>query len=154
VAYLTLRPKRGPEIEMETLVWHVKQRRRVSTGEEATQLGLVLASGSEPFFDFLDSLRKKTGAPSARKSGPAAPLRVQPVEPTPPPELEEASAAELEVVPAEESTLIHQYALRIKQNGGSRSCNVVVGGESVEDAKEKALAEIGADWTVLEIKML
>jgi hypothetical protein len=31
---------------------------------------------------------------------------------------------------------------------------VVVGGESVEDAKEKALAEIGAGWTVLKIKML
>ena len=49
VAYLTLQPGRGPEIEMETLVWHVKRRRMVSTGKVATQLGLVLASGSEPF---------------------------------------------------------------------------------------------------------
>jgi hypothetical protein len=154
VAYLTLQPGRGPEIELETLVWHAERRRRVSTGEAATRLGMVLASGSEPFFDFLQSLRKKTDAPSARESDPAAPLRVQPVELAPPPEPEEVSAVELEVTSAEESTLIHQYALRIKQNGGPRSCNVVVGGESVEDAKEKALAEIGAGWTVLKIKML
>jgi len=154
VAYLTLQPGKGPEIEMETLVWHVNRRRMVSNGEATTQLGLILASGSEPFFDFLDSLRKKTGAPSARGSGQAGPLRVQPVELTPPPEPEEVSAAEPEVTPAVESALIHQYAIRVKQNGGSRSRNVVVGGESVEDAKETALAEIGEGWAVLEIKML
>jgi hypothetical protein len=154
VAYLTLQPGRGPEIEIETLVWHAEKRRMVSTGQAATQLGLVLASGSEPFFNFLNSLRKKTGAPCARKSDPAAPPRVQPVEVTPPPEPEEVSVAEREVTPAVEPALIHQYAIRVKQNGGPRSCNVVVGGESVEDAKEKALAEIGAGWTVLKIKML
>jgi hypothetical protein len=31
---------------------------------------------------------------------------------------------------------------------------MVVGGESVEDAKETALAEIGEGWTVLKIEML
>jgi hypothetical protein len=154
VAYLTLQPGGGPEIEIETLVWSAKSRRKVSTSAVATQIGLVLASESEPFFDLLHSLRKKTGSQSARESGPAAPLRVQPVELTPPPEPEEVSAAEREVTPAVESALIHQYAIRVKQNGGSRSRNVVVGGESVEDAKETALAEIGAGWTVLKIKML
>ena len=154
VAYLTLQPGRGPEIKMETLVWHAERRRIVSTGKAATQLGLVLASGSEPYFDFLHSLRKKTGSPSERESDPAAPRRAQPVELAPPPEPEKVSAAELEVTPAAESALVHQYAIRVKQNGGPRSCNVVVGGESVEDAKEKALAEIGAGWTVLKIKML
>jgi len=154
VAYVTLQPEKGPEIEVEALVWHVYRRRMVSNGEATTQLGLVLASGSEPFFDLLHSLRKKTGAPSAREPGPAAPLRVEPVEPAPPPESEEVSAAEPEVTPAVESALIHQYAIRVKQNGGSRSCSVVVGGESVEDAKERALAEIGEGWAVLEIKML
>ena len=58
------------------------------------------------------------------------------------------------MTPAVESALIHQYAIRVKQNGGSRSRNVVVGGESVEGAKETALAEIGEGWAVLEIKML
>ena len=154
VAYLTLQPGKRPEIEMETLVWHVEKRRMISNGKETTLLGLVIASGSEPFFDFLHSLRKKTGARSARESNPAAPRRVQPVEPAPPPESEEVSAAEPEVTPAVESTLINQYAIRVKQNGGARSCSVVVGGESVEDAKERALAEIGAGWAVLEIKML
>jgi hypothetical protein len=146
VAYLTLQPGKGPEIEIETLVWHVYRRRMVSSGEATTQLGLVLASESEPFFDLLHSLRKKTGSPSARESGPAAPLRVQPVELTPPPEPE--------VTPAVESALILQYAIRVKQTGGSRSRNMVVGGESVEDAKETALAEIGEGWTVLKIEML
>ena len=154
VAYLTLQPGRGPEIEMETLVWHVERRCIVSTGKATTQLGLVLASESEPFFDFLRSLRKKTSAPRARESGPDAPLRVQPVKLAPPPEPEEVSVAEPEVALEVESAPIHQYAIRVKQNGGPRSCNVVVGGESVEDAKEKALAEIGAGWTVLKIKML
>jgi len=154
VAYLTLQPGRGPEIEMETLVWSVKSRRKVSTGAAATQIGLVLASESEPFFDLLHSLRKKTGAPSTSESDPAAPPRAQPVKLATPPEPEEASAAEREVTPAVESAPIHQYAIRVKQNGGPRSCNVVIGGDSVEDAKEKALAEIGAGWTVLQIKML
>jgi len=163
-AYLTLQPGRGAEIDLETLVWHSKRLRKVSTGESMTQFGLVLASGSEPFFELLRSLRKRTGAASARAPDRVEPPRAQPVAPVSPPEPEPLTEpeprpeleplTEPEPPPELELEPLHQYAIRVKQDGGSRSCNVVVGAESVEDAKERALAEIGEGWTILEVKML
>lgn len=170
VAYLKLLPRRGLEIELAVLLWHFKRLRKVSTGESVTQIGVVLASGSEPYFDLVRSLQRTADAagedlPTPRRVPPAA--SVLPPQPqaagservTPPPS-REAVTAEAAEAPGSDSRPARaadpepsgQYAVRVKQRGGSRSCKLVVGGVSVEDAKERALAEIGDGWTVLEAK--
>jgi PilZ domain len=169
MAYLKLQPGRGPEIELAVLLWHFKKLRKVSTGESVTQMGVVLASGSEPYFDLVRRLQKRADAanvdlPVQRRARPAEPAKAAAPEPAraaaagparaPAAEAAKAPAPEPREAPAAETKPNQQYAIRVKQRGGSRSCKLVVGGASVEDAKEKALAEIGAGWTVLEAKLL
>jgi len=144
--FLTLSPKNRSEIELETIVWSAKRIQKVSTGEALTQLGLILASGSEELFEFIHSLR--TPASSSRPSGqPRSPAR-QPVPEKAPPPPQPPTLATPQPAP------MQQYAIRVKKVGSSRSCNLVVGGETVGDAGEKALAEIGEGWTVIEAKPL
>jgi len=163
MAYLKLLPRRGPEIELAVLLWHFKRLRKVSTGERVTQLGVVLASGSEPYFELVRSLQRKADTASAdlpvprRAPPPAAePAKTPDLEPPQAPAEEPSKAPDPEPpqAPAAEAEPNRQYAIRVKQRGGSRSCKLVVGGASIEDAKEKALAEIGEGWTVLEAKLL
>lgn len=75
MAYLKLQPRRGPEIELAVLLWHFKKLRKVATGETVTQLGVALASGSEPYFDLVRSLQRKVDAARARRRPPRAASR-------------------------------------------------------------------------------
>lgn len=121
--------------ELEALVWHVHRVRKTSNGEAAVMLGLVLAAPCDAFFQLLQGLRsgsardraKKVKAKPAAAAAPAAPLR------TPPPA---------------------RYSIRVKQNGGPSSHRIVVAGESLEAAKEYALAELGSGWTILEARRI
>jgi len=123
---VTLRvPGVGP-IEVRALVWHVRTVSR-NAGEKAARVfGLVLSDAAPEFAQLVERL---------------APRPAQPAAPPPPP-----ATAPQPAPPAG-----RQYRIRIKQNGGSRTCRIVASGDSPDAAAEAALAEVGPGWIVLEV---
>ena len=46
---------------------------------------------------------------------------------------------------------LEQFAVRVSQVTGSRTCRMVVASETRAGAEETALAEVGEGWAVLEV---
>ncbi len=123
---VTLRPRGFGTFEVQTLAWHSRRIQRASTGQSLTEIGLVLSQGSDPFFALLGELRQRSDGVRARRQS-------APVPATPP---------------------LRQFAVRVKQEGGPRSCRIVVGATASEDAADHALAEVGSGWMALEVRPL
>ena len=107
-------------------------------------LGPVLddprATGTFPE-EFLELLKAKAPAPVAQPRRPAQPAEfAQPRSPEP----EAAKEAE---PPAAQ----RRFRARVKQSATTRTRAILVFAESAEDAAEKALAEAGAGWSLLEV---
>jgi hypothetical protein len=121
---IMLRPQGFGAFEVQALAWHARRLERASTGPSLTEIGLVLSAGSDPFFALLGELRQRSAEPRLRSRSAPAP-------------------------PA-----LRQFAVRVKQEGGPRSCRIVVGATASEEATGRALDEVGTGWVALEVRPL
>jgi hypothetical protein len=129
-----LAPPRSAAIEISALVWRTVGGRRASSAKETIELGLVLAAPSDAYFAFVAArarLLAHRDRPLARKV-PLAPSAIDPG--------------------AAEPARYEQYAVRVKQEGGPRTCSIVVAAAGADEAKARALVELGSGWSILEVK--
>ncbi len=131
--FVRLHPKERSSIDIEALVWNVRSVKRRGERKASTRLGLVLSEAPD---EFLDLLKAKAPSPVAKPAQPRSPRL----------EIESESAKEAEPPPAG-----HRFRVRVKQSASTRTRVILVFAESVEDAKAKALAEVGAGWSLLEV---
>ena len=125
VVFARLHPKGRSSIDVEALVWNVRTVRSRDTGMISARLGLVLSEAPD---EFLDLLKSKRPPPVAKPRQPDEP------------------ANGVEPPPAE-----RRFRVRVKQSDSKRTRVILVFAESVGDAAEKGLAEVGAGWDLLEI---
>lgn len=139
---VTLRAPGLGAIEVRALVWHVRNVKGAKGEKPARQFGLVLSDAAPEFAQLV--------ARMAPKPAPAAAAR--PPEPPPAAPAQEAKPPPTPMPPPEpDPPAPQQWRIRIKQNGGSRTCRIVASGATAEAAKEAALAEVGPGWSVLEV---
>lgn len=132
--HVRLDPPGRPSTELEALIWHVHRVRKTSSGDVGVMLGLVLAGPCDGFFELLRELGSASTRGLGSRTGP--------------------TSAELASSPPPPTPLLSRYSVRVKQDGGPKSHRIVVAGASLEAAKENALAELGAGWTILEARRL
>jgi hypothetical protein len=128
-AFVRLHPKGQASIDIEALVWNVRGIKSRGKQEASTRLGLVLSEAPDEFLEFL---RAKA---ARRVAEPAQPRS---------PEPEEVNGAE---PPATE----RGFRARVKQSATTRTRVILVFAASAEDAAERALAEAGPGWSLLEV---
>jgi hypothetical protein len=139
--FVRLHPKGRPSIDIEALVWNVRTVKSRGNGKVSTRLGLVLSEAPD---EFLELLKAKTPARVAKLRRPAR--SAEPRSPEPVNEAEPEPALKTEPPPAE-----RRFRARVKQSASTRTRVILVFAESAEDAAEKALAEAGAGWSLLEV---
>ena len=128
--FVCLHPKGRASIDVEALVWDLRTARSRGKGKASARLGLVLSEAPD---EFLDLLKSKRPAPVAKPRQPAEPCSPEP-------------ANEVEPPPAE-----RRFRARVKQSDTTRTRVILVFAASAEDAAEKALAEVGTGWGLLEV---
>lgn len=163
---LTLRPPKGKTVDVEGLVWHVKPSRK----RGLNLIGLVLSEAPDEYFSLVATLRETNAvqdglrakpAPrrTARKGVSAAPspksAPTAEAKPAPPRGLDDTPVPRIGL-PKSERRLpgLKRHAIRVKQQGGPRTCRLVVAASNPEEAKELALTEVGAGWDVLGVSAL
>ena len=133
--FVRLHPKGRPSIDIETLVWNVRGINSRGKRKASVRLGLVLSEAPD---EFLDLLKSKAPAPPAKPARAAASAESR----SPEPEIEQE---------AEPPLAERGFRVRVKQSATTRSRVILVFAESAEDAAERALAEMDADWSLLEV---
>jgi hypothetical protein len=127
---VVLKPDRQRAVEINCLVWHGRRLRQLPGAGYLVRIGLVLSDAPPAFFDLVTELASSSagarGAATARSED--ARERRAPL------------------------SALARYAVRVKQSGGPRSFRLVVGASDPGEAQERALAEIGEDWNVLEVR--
>lgn len=136
---LTLHPPNRASIEIACVFWHSRRVRVVGEDRSTAHLGLVLSNPSDAYFDLVSALR---GNPPPRVVDATEPAVRPPPTPTP------SQGGGL----ASPDPELHQYSVRVKQDGGPRSTRVVVAARDLRDAEARALAEVGEGWVALEVK--
>ena len=131
--FVRLHPKGRPSIDVEALVWNVRAVKSRGKGKASARLGLVLSEAPD---EFLELLKSKAPTPVAKPRQPARSAKRR----TPEPEPEPAPP------PAE-----RRFRARVKQSDSTRTRVILVIAASAEDAAEKALAEAGTGWGLLEV---
>jgi hypothetical protein len=156
-----LEPPGKPPIEIEALVWNVRDGRSRRTGGELHRLGLVLSEAPKEFEKLVSGHTRRAPKTSPRRpahprrparkpaEAPAEQAAPEPSEtlprlPPPEPELEPPPEIELEDV-------LQRFHARVACRGTSRTRRILVFAASAEEAEEKALVEVGDDWSLLEI---
>jgi hypothetical protein len=135
--FVRLHPKGQASIDVEALVWNVRGMKKRGNGKTATRLGLVLSEAPD---EFLALLKSKGPPPAAKPVKPREPVQPRASEPAPEVEPEPAGP------PAE-----RRFRARVKQSDSTRTRVILVFAASAEDAADKALAEAGAGWSLLEV---
>lgn len=143
-----LRPSGRSSIEIHAMVWHERMARK---GGQLSILGLVLTEPSKEFFELVETLHKESSTPktSIAERAAAAKKAEQKAKPA---ATKKAPAGELAATPKIKK--LEQFAVRVTQTTGSRTCRIVVAAESRKLAKETALAEVGEGWSILEVTAL
>ena len=133
--FVRLHPKGRPSIDIEALVWNVRTVKRGGKGKASARLGLVLSDAPD---EFLELLKSKAPTPVAKPRQPARSAERRAPEPEP--------VLETPPPPAE-----RRFRARVKQSDSTRTRVILVFAVSAEDAAEKALAEAGTGWSLLEV---
>ena len=121
----------GSNLEIETLVWHVRRARRRDTGEACQILGLMLSKAPD---DYLQLVPRST--PDERP-GPDTTPEVG-SDPLPDPGIEIAN--------------LHPFHIRVKARAGPRTRVLSLSAESEHEARILAVAELENEWDVLEVQ--
>ncbi len=143
--------------ELEAIVWHGRQVRRKGTNDRANLLGMRIARGPDDWQNLLSSTKaaptmtvatSPANAPRPRVAERPAPAR-PPAAPRPePPEPEPPKEPPPSVSPADT-----RYRVRVKLEGSPRTRVLVVEAASDDAAVARAVAEVGAGWTVIEVTL-
>lgn len=144
----------GLQIEVRALVWHVRPLSR-GTGEKGARLfGLVLSDSAPDFAGLVERLATKQPQATASEAqlAPPAPERPAPIQRFAAGAIARAPSALKRASP--EPARTREYRIRIKQNGGPRSCQIVASGVTREAAVKAALSEVGQGWIVLEAELI
>jgi len=131
---LTLKPRGRPPIDLVALLWHARTLRRNGGGAGIVRLGLVLSEAGDDYFRLVDLLAGRV----PRKPTPAAgsgPRSEAGSEPSPAP-----------------TPLLH-FAIRVAQSGSPRTRRILVRALDADAARERALEEIGAGWSVVAVAL-
>ncbi len=126
--------------EISALVWHVRAVRQKAGGKPTRSWGLVLGEAAPAFAKLVEKLTagdRPTGATRTPRAKPAHP----PV-----------SAPEAAPPPLPRLPSLQQFAIRIRQVGGPRTCRVIACGATESEAVQAALAEVGAGWALLDAR--
>ncbi len=150
---VTLRGE-GLAIEIRALVWHVRSTGRGAGEKVARVFGLVLSDTAPEFARLVERLGTKQPQPTLSPPEPAPPSTVHPaaIRPFAKGAIARARPAQKRVSP--EPARTREYRIRIKQNGGSRTCQIVASGVSKEAAVKAALSEVGQGWIALEAVLI
>jgi hypothetical protein len=132
VVFVRLHPKGRSSVDIEALVWNVRRIKSRGKKGASTRLGLVL---SEAPAEFLELLKSRAPADVAKPAQSAQECSPEP-----------QAAGDAEPPPAE-----RRFRVRVKQSATTRTRVILVFAESAEDAAERALAEAGAGWSLLEV---
>ncbi len=106
-------------------------------------VGLQIVRAPESYYAFLERLWAE------RTEISASPVRAPRSAST---GSEAAAAPQTASAPQTAPAPLQRHRVRLKQIGGSRSRLLVVDASSSEEAEQKALAELGEGWKVLEIE--
>jgi len=120
---VTLKPPGRPPIDLVALVWHVRAVQRARSPERQARLGLVVSDAGDDWVRFVALL---VPAPRARAAPPAGDAPVE-------------AARRL------------RFAVQVAQAGSPRTRRIVVVAIGAEEARERALAETGPGWSVVEV---
>ena len=144
----------GLDIEVRALVWHVRSPSRGAGEKGPSVLGLVLSDTAPEFARLVERLGTKPPQPPAASPEPAAPDPARPaaIRPFAKGAITRARTAVKRATPA--PARAREYRIRIQQQGGNRSCQIVASGVSKEAAIEAALREVGQGWIVLEAVLI
>ncbi|MBW1686972.1 MAG: PilZ domain-containing protein [Deltaproteobacteria bacterium] len=134
--FVRLHPKGRPSIDVEALVWNVRTVKSRGKGKTSARLGLVLSEAPD---EFLELLKSKAPTRVAKRRAPEPEPETAP-EPEPEPEIEPPLAE-------------RRFRARVKQSDSTRTRVILVFAVSAEDAAEKALAEAGTGWSLLEVAL-
>ena len=115
-------------LELETLVWHVRKGRHRETNELRIVLGLMLTKAPDAYFELL---------PPATQT-----------QPSPPADEVESRQPAL----AGDSSSLCAFRVRVRARSGPRTRELSLSAESDDEARSLAVAELGRDWDVLEIR--
>jgi hypothetical protein len=118
---------RAGALEIEALAWHAR-RVRDRAGRQFCALGLMIASAPEAYL----ALVPKAAPTTPRKNGPEAAV---------PGAGAGAGTAELQ-----------PFRIRLKALGGPRTRTLCVSAASTDEARALAVANLGAEWEVLEVQ--
>jgi hypothetical protein len=140
----------GLQFDVRALVWHVRSRGRGTAEKGAREFGLVLSDTSPEFASLVERLGTKQPQPTRSPRPPAAVAPVRPAASQPSVRGAISRTRSALKVARRKPALIREYRIRIKQNGGPRSCQIVASGVSLQAAVEAALREVGQGWIVLE----
>jgi hypothetical protein len=121
---VTLKPAGRPPIDLVALVWHVRAVRPGRSPERQARLGLVVSDAGDDWVRFIAPLVPAASTAEARPEG-------------------DASAA---VAPR------LRFAVQVAQAGSPRTRRVVVAATSADEARERALAETGPGWSVVDVR--
>jgi hypothetical protein len=102
----------------------------------------VLGDASPAFAQLVEKLTARL-QPAAVAPPRAEPRPETVSKPAPPPPL-----------PPAPEPVLKQFAIRIRQVGGSRTCRVIACGATQDDAVQAALAEVGDGWSLLDARPL
>jgi hypothetical protein len=138
------------EIEVRALVWHVRTLSRGTDEKGSRVFGLVLSDTAPEFARLVERLGTKQPQPTLPPIQPAPPAPVRPAasRPSAPGAIARARQSLKRTSP--EPSRIREYRIRIKQNGGPRTCQIVASGVTKEAAVKAALSEVGHGWIVIE----
>lgn len=100
-------------------------------------VGMMLSDVSAAYEALVERCEARGRPPARRVRLPLPPAPVRPAEPTAP---VEAAAPE------------RWWRLRVKETDGPRTRTVMLAAPSRSDALEKAIAELGAGWEVIEVQ--
>lgn len=128
--FVRLHPKGRSSVDIEALVWNVRGIGRRANRKASKRLGLVLSEAPDEYLGLLKSKKPPRVAEAPRSAEPRSPEPVS--------EAESPAAA-------------RRFRARVKQSATTRTRVILVFAESAEDAAEKARAEVGRGWSLLEV---
>ena len=136
-------------IDVVALVWNKRRASPRKGGGPRYRLGLVIVRASAGYLQLLGEpgatgTRSKPDEPGSDASLPTR-------EAPPSTSFQAAAQAPYGKCPPVDEAGAH-YRVRVAQKGGPRSRVVVLSASSEEDAGGRALADLGADWRVLEVE--
>ena len=123
-------PNQG-ELELETMVWHVRRAHRRDSGEPCSVLGLMVSKAPDTYF----ALVPRTKTDERRKPDRAL-------------ETKFSQSPNLGTDP----TGLRPFHIRVKARSGPRTRVLSLSADSEDEARALAMASLDDEWELLEVR--